>query len=399
MIKIISDIEKSEYNPKNYNLKGNVLDITNFDFKYNDKTYIYVKHEIKNNENEKDVSIRIFNDEKGIIYRNPTNKDSSFIGISGCFEKLNKNEITLDFFNELQKENLIPSHLSYNDIYENNYKEFFSKQYKNDKETDFFCVNEKYYDEYDESSHYSSEHLFKLNDNVYKLDIAENTYPDEDFNYYGKFNLNLCDPKTGNEKMVFSIIEDNNKRNIVCDKNLLDKDLIEKIKLKDIKLRDKDIQKAKNLQCEIGSNNNIYKINIDDKTYTIKNVKNGNYNDFKDLSKEIVVLEDTYPYDDVHEVNFIYNHNEYCYVSGENKDRITLEFNDHNDLVFEKKKNIVGSGVDVIHYDSKLLDEDFFKALKNNDITSKLFGDKDYSKFCKNAIDVANNKESVDLEK
>ena len=278
MIKIISDIEKSEYNPKNYNLKGNVLDITNFDFKYNDKTYIYVKHEIKNNKNEKDVSIRIFNEEKGIIYKNPTNKDSSFIGISGCFEKLNKNEITLDFFNELQKENLIPSHLSYNDIYENNYKEFFSKQYKNDKETDFFCVNEKYYDEYDESSHYSSEYLFKLNDNVYKLDIAENTYPDEDFSYYGKFNLNLCDPETGNEKMVFSIIEDNNKRNIVCDKNLLNKDLIEKIKLKDIKLRDKDIQKAKNLQCEIGSNNNIYKINIDDKRYTIKNVKNGNEN-------------------------------------------------------------------------------------------------------------------------
>ena len=276
MIKIISDIEKSEYNPKNYNLKGSVLDITNFDFKYNDKTYIYVKHEIKNNENEKDVSIRIFNEEKGIIYKNPTNKDSSFIGISGCFEKLNKNEITLDFFNELQKENLIPSHLSYNNIYENNYKEFFSKQYENDKETDFFCVNEKYYDECDESSHYSGEYLFKLNNNIYKLNISENEYPDENFSYYGKFNLNLCDPKTGNEKMVFSIIEDNNKRNIVCDKNLLDKDLIEKIKLKDIKLRDKDIQKAKNLQCEIGSNNNIYKINIDNKTYTIKNVNNKN---------------------------------------------------------------------------------------------------------------------------
>ena len=59
----------------------------------------------------------------------------------------------------------------------------------------------------------------------------------------------------------------------------------------------------------------------------------------------------------------------------------------------------MGSGVDVIHYDSKLLNEDFFKALKNNEITSNLFGDKDYSKFCKNAIDVANNKESVNLEK
>ena len=127
--------------------------------------------------------------------------------------------------------------------------------------------------------------------------------------------------------------------------------------------------------------------------------KNENYNDFKDLNKEIVVLSDEYPYDDIHEVNFVYNHNEYCYMSGENKDRITLEFNDHNDLVFEKKKNIVGSGVDVIHYDSKLLNEDFFKALKNNDITSKLFGDKDYNEFCKNSMDISNNKESVDLER
>lgn len=42
--------------------------------------------------------------------------------------------------------------------------------------------------------------------------------------------------------------------------------------------------------------------------------KNENYNDFKDLNKEIVVLEDTYPYDDIHEVNFVYNHNEYCYM-------------------------------------------------------------------------------------
>ena len=124
-----------------------------------------------------------------------------------------------------------------------------------------------------------------------------------------------------------------------------------------------------------------------------------NYNDFKDLNKEIVVLSDEYPYDDIHEVNFVYNHNEYCYMSGENKDRITLEFNDHNDLVFEKKKNIVGSGVDVIHYDSKLLNKDFFKALKNNDITSKLFGDKDYNEFCKNSMDISNNKESVDLER
>ena len=123
-----------------------------------------------------------------------------------------------------------------------------------------------------------------------------------------------------------------------------------------------------------------------------------NYNDFKDLNKEIVVLSDEYPYDDIHEVNFVYNHNEYCYMSGENKDKITLEFNDHNDLVFEKKKNIVGSGVDVIHYDSKLLNKDFFKALKNNDITSKLFGNKDYSKFCKNAINVTNEKEN-DLER
>lgn len=127
--------------------------------------------------------------------------------------------------------------------------------------------------------------------------------------------------------------------------------------------------------------------------------KNENYNDFKDLSKEIVVLSDEYPYDDVHEVNFIYNHNEYCYVSGENKETITIEFTGHNDLVFEKKKNIVGSGVDVIHYNNKLFDEDFFKALKNNDITSNLFGDKDYKQFCENSIDVANDKESVDLER
>lgn len=127
--------------------------------------------------------------------------------------------------------------------------------------------------------------------------------------------------------------------------------------------------------------------------------KNENYNDFKDLSKEIVVLEDTYPYDDIHEVNFIYSHNEYCYVSGENEETITLEFNDHNDLVFEKKKNIVGSGVDVIHYDSKLLDEDFFKALKNNDVTSNLFGDKDYNQFCENAINVTKEKENMNLER
>ena len=278
MIKIISDIEKREYDPKNYNLNGNVLDITNFDFKYNDKIYNYVKHEIKNNENKKDVSIYIYSEEQGMIYKNPINEKSSFVGISGCFEKLNKDEITLDFFNELKKENLIPSSLNYNDIYENNYKEFFSKQYKNDKETDFFHINENCYDEYDESSHYSCECLFKLNNNVYKLDILENEYPNENFSYYGKFNLSLCDLKTGNEKMVFSIIEDNNKKDIVCNKNLLDKDLIEKINLKDIRLSDKDIQKAKDLQCEIGSNNNIYKINIDDKTYTIKNVKNGNEN-------------------------------------------------------------------------------------------------------------------------
>lgn len=127
--------------------------------------------------------------------------------------------------------------------------------------------------------------------------------------------------------------------------------------------------------------------------------KNENYNDFKDLSKEIVILSDEYPYGDVHEVNFIYNHNEYCYVSGENKETITIEFTGHNDLVFEKKKNIVGSGVDVIHYNNKLFDEDFFKALKNNDITSNLFGDKDYKQFCENSIDVANDKESVDLER
>lgn len=278
MIKIISDIEKREYDPKNYNLNGNVLDITNFEFTYNDKTYNYIKHEIKNNENEKDVSIHICSEEQGTIYKNPINEESSFVGISECFEKLNKDEITLDFFNELKKENLIPDSLNYDNIYENNYKEFFSKQYKNDKETDFFCVNEKCFEEYDESSHYSCEYLFKLNDNVYKLDIVENTYPDENFSYYGKFNLSLCDLKTGNEKMVFSIIEDNNKKDIVCDKNLLDKDLIEKINLKDIRLSDKDIQKANDLQCEINSNHNIYKINIDDKTYTIKNVKNGNEN-------------------------------------------------------------------------------------------------------------------------
>lgn len=276
MIKIISDIEKSEYNPKNYNLNGNVLDITNFDFKYNDKIYNYVKHEIKNNENKKDVSIYIYSEEQGMIYKNPINEKSSFVGISGCFEKLNKDEITLDFFNELKKENLIPSSLNYNDIYENNYKEFFSKQYKNDKETDFFHINENCYDEYDESSHYSCECLFKLNNNVYKLNILEDYYPDENFSYYGKFNLNLCNLETGNEKMVFSINENNNKKDIVCDKNLLDKDLIEKINLKDIRLRDKDIQKAKNLQCEISPNHNVYKINIDNKTYTIKNVNNKN---------------------------------------------------------------------------------------------------------------------------
>lgn len=124
--------------------------------------------------------------------------------------------------------------------------------------------------------------------------------------------------------------------------------------------------------------------------------KNENYNDFKDLSKEIVVLEDTYPYDDIHEVNFIYNQNEYCYMSGKNKERITLEFNDHNDLVFEKKNNIVGSGVNVIHYDSKLLNEDFFKALKNNNVTFNLFNYKDYNEFCKNSIDVA-NENSIDI--
>lgn len=276
MIKIISDIEKSKYNPKNYNLDGNVLDITKFDFKYNDKIYGYVKHEIKNNKNEKDVSIYIYSEEQGMIYKNPINAKSSFVGISGCFEKLNKDEFTLDFFNELKKENLIPSSLNYNDIYENNYKEFFSKQYKNDKETDFFCIDENCYDEYDESSHYSCECLFKLNNNVYKLNILEDYYPDENFSYYGKFNLNLCNLETGNEKMVFSINENNNKKDIVCDKNLLDKDLIEKINLKNIKLRDKDIQKAKNLQCEISSNHNVYKINLDNKTYTIKNVNNKN---------------------------------------------------------------------------------------------------------------------------
>ena len=126
--------------------------------------------------------------------------------------------------------------------------------------------------------------------------------------------------------------------------------------------------------------------------------KNENYNDFKDLSKEIVILEDTYPYDDVHEVNFVYDCFEYCCMSDKNKETITLEFNGHSDLVFEKEKNIVGSGVDVIHYDSKLLNEDFFKALKNNDVTSNLFNYKDYNEFCKNSIDIANNKEN-DLER
>lgn len=278
MIKIISDIEKSEYNPKNYNLKGNVLDTTNFRFTYNDKIYDYIKYEIKNNENEKDVAIHIYSEEQGPIYINPRHEESSFVGVSECFEKLNKEEITLDFFNELKEANLVPNSLNYDDIYANNHKEFFSKQYKDEKETDFFCVNENGFEEYDESSHYSGEYLFKLNNNVYKLDILENEYPNENFSYYGKFNLSLCDLKTGNEKMVFSIIEDNNKKDIVCDKNLLDKDLIEKINLKDIRLSDKDIQKANDLQCEINSNHNIYKINIDDKTYTIKNVKNGNEN-------------------------------------------------------------------------------------------------------------------------
>ena len=278
MIKIISDIEKREYNPKNYNSNGNVLDTTNFRFTYNDKIYDYIKYEIKNNENEKDVAIHIYSEEQGPIYINPRHEESSFVGISECFEKLNKEEITLDFFNELKEANLVPNSLNYDDIYANNHKEFFSKQYKDEKETDFFCVNENGFEEYDESSHYSGEYLFKLNNNVYKLDILENEYPNENFSYYGKFNLSLCDLKTGNEKMVFSIIEDNNKKDIVCDKNLLDKDLIEKINLKDIRLSDKDIQKANDLQCEINSNHNIYKINIDDKTYTIKNVKNGNEN-------------------------------------------------------------------------------------------------------------------------
>ena len=85
-------------------------------------------------------------------------------------------------------------------------------------------------------------------------------------------------------------------------------------------------------------------------------------------------------------------------MSKENRETITLEFNDHNDLVFEKKKNIVGSGVDVVHYDSKLLNEDFFNALKNNDTTSNLFDYKDYNEFCKNSIDVSKNREN-DLER
>ena len=55
MIKIISDIEKEEYNPKYYNLDGNVLNVTNFEFTYNNKIYNYVKHEIKNNENGKKI--------------------------------------------------------------------------------------------------------------------------------------------------------------------------------------------------------------------------------------------------------------------------------------------------------------------------------------------------------
>ena len=91
--------------------------------------------------------------------------------------------------------------------------------------------------------------------------------------------------------------------------------VVHKIKLKDIKLRDKDIQKAKNLQCEIGSNNNIYKINIDDKTYTIKNVKNGNENNItienengKKIYEEYNILNNNIERFDKNELtNEIYN--------------------------------------------------------------------------------------------
>lgn len=141
MIKIISDIEKREYNPKNYNSNGNVLDTTNFRFTYNDKIYDYIKYEIKNNENEKDVAIHIYSEEQGPIYINPRHEESSFVGISECFEKLNKEEITLDFFNELKEANLVPNSLNYDDIYANNHKEFFSKQYKDEKETDIYKIS------------------------------------------------------------------------------------------------------------------------------------------------------------------------------------------------------------------------------------------------------------------
>ena len=128
--------------------------------------------------------------------------------------------------------------------------------------------------------------------------------------------------------------------------------------------------------------------------------KNENYNDFKNLSKEIMISADKYLYDDLREVDFIYNNNKYFYMSEGNKETIRLVLDGLNyDLVFDKEKNFVGSGVDVIYYDNKILDENFFNALKNNDVTSNLFGDKDYSKFCENSINVTNNKESVNLER
>lgn len=128
--------------------------------------------------------------------------------------------------------------------------------------------------------------------------------------------------------------------------------------------------------------------------------KNENYNDFKDLSKEIMISADKYLYDDLREVDFIYNNNKYFYMSEGNKETIRLVLDGLNyDLVFDKEKNFVGSGVDVIYYDSKILDENFFNALKNNDVISNLFDYKDYNDFCKNLIDITNKKETVDLER
>ena len=273
------------------------------------------------------------------------------------------------------------------------------------------------------------------------LDITnEKIRKDLTFNYNGKEYLYSYgkDTLTNNN---FTLLYENNKskdeilriydNNLTInekylDENVINKDFFEILKQNNLLDKTEKLQNEYNIsmrtansiiktvQGKINSIKELKKTEIKQKKYRLEKISEeleklipilldlklkAEKNDIKDLSKEIVILSDEYPYGDVHEVNFIYNHNEYCYVSGENKETITIEFTGHNDLVFEKKKNIVGSGVDVIHYNNKLFDEDFFKALKNNDITSNLFGDKDYKQFCENSIDVANDKESVDLER